>query len=60
MYWLTLGVGLSVGYHRHFTHGSFQAPRAVRRVLAVLGSMGAQGSPIYWAAIHRRHHEHSD
>jgi len=60
MYWLTLGVGLSVGFHRHFTHGAFEAPRAVRCVLAVLGSMGAQGSPVYWAAIHRRHHEHSD
>lgn len=60
MYWLTLGVGLSVGFHRHFTHGSFKTTRPVRWLLAVLGSMGAQGPLTYWVAIHRRHHERSD
>jgi stearoyl-CoA desaturase (delta-9 desaturase) len=59
-YWLTLGLGLSVGFHRHFTHGAFRAPRPVRWLLAVLGSMGAQGPLPYWVAIHRRHHEHAD
>ena len=59
-WWLTLGPGLSVGYHRHFAHRSFAAPRAVRRALAVLGSMGAQGPLLYWVAVHRRHHEHGD
>ena len=59
-YWLTMGFGLSVGFHRHFTHGSFRAPKPVRWVLAVLGSMGAQGPLSYWVAIHRRHHERSD
>ena len=60
MYWLTLGVGLSVGFHRHFTHGSFQTSAPLRWLLAVLGSMGAQGSLTYWVAVHRRHHELSD
>jgi stearoyl-CoA desaturase (delta-9 desaturase) len=60
MYWLTLGPGLCVGFHRHFTHGAFQASPAVRVCLAVLGSMSAQGPLAYWVAVHRRHHEHSD
>jgi stearoyl-CoA desaturase (delta-9 desaturase) len=60
MYWLTLGPGLSVGFHRHFSHGSFRASRPVRWCLAVLGSMGGQGPLTYWVAIHRRHHERSD
>jgi len=60
MYWLTLGMGLSVGYHRHFSHGSFRASARVRRWLAVLGSMGGQGPLTYWVAVHRRHHENSD
>ena len=53
MYWLTLGVGLSVGFHRYFSHGSFKTHPALRWILAVLGSMGAQGSLAYWVAIHR-------
>lgn len=60
MYWLTLGVGLSVGYHRHFTHAAFRAPRPIRWLMAVCGSMGAQGSVAYWVAVHRCHHSHSD
>lgn len=60
MYWLTLGLGLCVGFHRHFTHGAFQAGPALRVCLAVLGSMSAQGPLAYWVAVHRRHHEHSD
>jgi len=60
MYWLTLGVGLSVGFHRHFTHGSFQTYRPIRWLMAALGSMGAQGPLTYWVAVHRRHHEYGD
>jgi stearoyl-CoA desaturase (delta-9 desaturase) len=59
MYLLT-GFGTTVGYHRLFTHRSFEAPRPVRWVLAILGCMNAQGAPIIWAAQHRRHHACSD
>jgi len=60
MYWLTLGVGLSVGFHRHFTHGAFQTTKPVRWLMAVLGTMGGQGPVTYWVAVHRRHHEFGD
>jgi stearoyl-CoA desaturase (delta-9 desaturase) len=59
MYSLTM-TGLTAGFHRHFSHNSFQATPAVRVGLAILGSMGAQGPVLYWAAIHRRHHAFSD
>jgi stearoyl-CoA desaturase (delta-9 desaturase) len=59
MYLLT-GLGITVGYHRLFTHRSFQTTRAVQFVLAVLGSMAAQGPLLTWVATHRRHHRHSD
>ncbi len=52
--------GITVGFHRHFTHGSFQAHAAVRWALAVSGSMAIQGSILSWVASHRRHHRHSD
>jgi stearoyl-CoA desaturase (delta-9 desaturase) len=54
------GLGVTVGYHRHFTHSSFKAKRWLRILLAVAGSFGVQGSPIIWVADHRRHHAFSD
>lgn len=54
------GLGISVGYHRLFTHRSFKTTRGVRIALAVLGSAAVQGSVIEWAATHRKHHRFSD
>lgn len=59
MYLLT-GFGTTVGYHRLFTHRSFETSGPIRWILAVLGCMNAQGAPIIWAAQHRRHHACSD
>ena len=53
-------MGLTVGYHRLFTHRSFSCPMWVERTLAVLGCCCGQDSPTYWAAVHRRHHHQSD
>ncbi|HEY4023326.1 MAG TPA: acyl-CoA desaturase [Pseudonocardiaceae bacterium] len=58
-FYLTL-LGVTVGYHRHFTHGSFKAKRWLRIALAVVGGMGIQGPVIIWVADHRRHHAFSD
>ncbi|NEO03205.1 MAG: acyl-CoA desaturase [Moorea sp. SIO3I7] len=55
-----IGIGTSVGFHRYFTHRSFKATMPVRVILAILGSMAAQGPLIFWVALHRLHHEHSD
>jgi stearoyl-CoA desaturase (delta-9 desaturase) len=55
-----IGLGTSAGFHRHFTHRSFQAATPIRVLLAILGSMAAQGPLIFWVALHRLHHEHSD
>jgi len=54
------GLGITVGYHRLFTHRSFKAGRPVRAVLAVLGSMAVEGPVIDWVATHRKHHSFSD
>src|SRR6185436_14780032 len=54
------GFGIGVGFHRHFTHGSFKAKRWVRIMLAVAGSIAIEGSPTQWVADHRRHHQFSD
>jgi stearoyl-CoA desaturase (delta-9 desaturase) len=58
-YFLT-GAGITIGYHRYFTHGSFKANRPLRAALAIAGSMAIEGPVIRWVADHRRHHAHSD
>lgn len=52
--------GITVGFHRWFTHRSFETNIVVRFVLVVRGSMAVQGPLLKWVATHRRHHQHSD
>lgn len=54
------GLGITVGFHRLFTHRSFEASPSVRVALAILGCMSAQGHFFLWVATHRRHHRFSD
>src|SRR3954467_6148109 len=58
--YLVTALGVTVGYHRLFTHRAFDAPRPVRYSLAVLGSMAVQGPVIDWVADHRKHHAFTD
>jgi stearoyl-CoA desaturase (delta-9 desaturase) len=58
--WLLTGLGITVGYHRLFTHRTFKAAQPVAIALAILGSMAGQGAVVSWVALHRRHHEYSD
>jgi stearoyl-CoA desaturase (delta-9 desaturase) len=51
---------VTVGYHRLFTHQSFEPRPVLKWILAIAGSMSLQGSLISWVAIHRRHHAFSD
>jgi stearoyl-CoA desaturase (delta-9 desaturase) len=52
--------GITVGFHRLFTHGSFKANRPLRIALAVAGQLAIQGPVTRWVADHRRHHAFSD
>ena len=54
------GLGVTVGFHRLFTHGSFKANRGLRIALAAAGSLAVEGPVIRWVADHRRHHAFSD
>jgi stearoyl-CoA desaturase (delta-9 desaturase) len=53
-------LGVTVGFHRHFTHRSFATKRWVRGTLAILGSAAIEGPIISWVADHRKHHAFSD
>jgi stearoyl-CoA desaturase (delta-9 desaturase) len=54
------GMGITVGFHRFFTHGSFRANRPLTIMLAVAGSMAVEGPVLRWVSDHRRHHAFSD
>jgi stearoyl-CoA desaturase (Delta-9 desaturase) len=59
MYLIT-GFGISVGYHRLFTHRSFDTWPWLRATMAIFGSMAVQGVMVTWVAQHRRHHQFPD
>ncbi|GAA2349314.1 acyl-CoA desaturase [Saccharopolyspora halophila] len=54
------GLGVTIGFHRHFTHRAFRAKRPLRIGLAIAGSFAMQGPVIQWVADHRRHHAYAD
>ena len=56
IFYVVIGHGVSIGFHRLFTHRSFEASRPLKIALALLGSLSLQGSLIGWVSLHRRHH----
>jgi stearoyl-CoA desaturase (delta-9 desaturase) len=53
-------LGVTVGFHRHLTHRSFETYKWLRGTLAALGSAAIEGPVISWVADHRKHHAFSD
>ncbi|MBI4432925.1 MAG: fatty acid desaturase [Candidatus Omnitrophica bacterium] len=60
LWWLTGGIGICLGYHRYFTHRSYETPKFMQYILAVCGSLAGEAGPISWVAAHRYHHTYSD
>jgi len=58
--YLVCGVGITVGFHRLFSHRSFKAGPVVRATFGILGCMTLQGPITQWVTDHRRHHAMSD
>jgi stearoyl-CoA desaturase (delta-9 desaturase) len=60
MMYVITAPGITIGFHRYLTHRSFKTSRALRVLLAVMGSMAVEGPPITWVANHNKHHVHAD
>ena len=60
VFYTVSGLGISMGYHRYFTHKSFKAATGLRLALAIAGSLAIEGPVLTWTADHRRHHKYSD
>ena len=52
--------GVTAAYHRYFSHRSYKTSRFFQFCLAFLAQSSAQRGALWWAAIHRHHHLHSD
>jgi stearoyl-CoA desaturase (delta-9 desaturase) len=60
VFYVVSGMGISMGFHRYFTHLSFKAAKPLRVAMAVAGSLALEGPVLVWVADHRRHHKYSD
>lgn len=60
LYWITGGVGITLGFHRLVSHRSFQTPKWLEYFLIFCGTLACQGGPIDWIGLHRMHHKYSD
>lgn len=59
--WFLIGpVGIGVGFHRLFSHRSFETWKPVEYTLALLGTLAAYCPVSFWTAIHQQHHRVSD
>jgi stearoyl-CoA desaturase (Delta-9 desaturase) len=58
--YVLFGLGITVGFHRLFTHRSFSTKPWLRLTFGVLGSAAIEGPVISWVADHRKHHAFSD
>jgi stearoyl-CoA desaturase (Delta-9 desaturase) len=58
--YLLTGLGVTVGFHRLFTHRSFKTTSSMRMLLGALGSAAVEGPMIEWVSNHRKHHQFSD
>lgn len=54
------GMSITAGYHRLWSHKSYDAHWLVRLVLSIGGAMAVQNSILHWASDHRVHHRHVD
>ena len=60
LYWIAIGMGIGMGYHRLHTHRSYKVPKFLEYFFAVCGTLTLEGGPIFWVATHRIHHQKSD
>jgi stearoyl-CoA desaturase (Delta-9 desaturase) len=54
------GFSITVGYHRLFSHRTFEAHWLVRLVVLIFGAAAFENSVLLWSCEHRSHHKHVD
>jgi len=59
-FYISTGMSITVGYHRLFSHKSFQAKWPVKLYVLLFGAAAFENSAIWWSSEHRKHHKHVD
>jgi stearoyl-CoA desaturase (delta-9 desaturase) len=59
-FFVVAGFGITVGFHRLLSHRAFECDPWLMRIWATLGATALQGGPVFWAGLHREHHQFSD
>jgi len=57
---IATGISITLGYHRLFSHFTFEANWSVKLFTLLFGAAAFEGSALEWSADHRRHHKHVD
>jgi stearoyl-CoA desaturase (delta-9 desaturase) len=60
LYWISTGLGISLGYHRLLTHRSYKTSLFIEYFFAICGALTLEGGPISWVGTHRVHHQKAD
>ncbi|GAA6614324.1 acyl-CoA desaturase [Scytonema sp. NUACC26] len=60
LHWLTVGLGISLGFHRLATHRSFKVPKWLEYFFILCGTLAGQGAVKGWVGYHRMHHLYAD
>ena len=60
LWWIAGGLGIGMGYHRLLTHRGYKTPKWIEYCLTICGTLALEGGPIFWVAIHRKHHQNTD
>lgn len=60
LFYIWHALGVTIGYHRLISHRSFSCPKFVEYFWVMAGYLAFEGSPLWWATIHRAHHRYTD
>lgn len=60
LFMILTGTAITAGYHRLWSHKTYEVHALVRVVYAIWGACSLQNTILHWASDHRRHHQHTD
>ncbi|BAY80981.1 stearoyl-CoA 9-desaturase [Calothrix parasitica NIES-267] len=60
LHFMTIGLGITFGFHRLATHRSVEVPKWLEYFLILCGTLALQGGVFGWVGYHRLHHLYSD
>ena len=56
IFWFISGMGITMGYHRLFSHKSYQTNVFIEWILMIFGSLALENTILKWSSDHRKHH----